>query len=85
MLLQTFSNCWSFCSLSAVNFIASLIKAASCAYEGELYLFFSLYLIALEELPALEEFLPLWITYLGDKTGHDADQKCPSHSDICFR
>ena len=27
-----------------------------------------------EELPALEEFLPLWITYLGDKTGHDADR-----------
>lgn len=27
-----------------------------------------------EELPALGEFLPLWITYLGDKTGHDADR-----------
>ena len=27
-----------------------------------------------EGLPALEEFLPLWITYLGDKTGHDADR-----------
>lgn len=27
-----------------------------------------------EELPALEEFLPVWITYLGDKTGHDADR-----------
>ena len=27
-----------------------------------------------EELPALEEFLSLWITYLGDKTGHDADR-----------
>lgn len=27
-----------------------------------------------EELPAFEEFLPLWITYLGDKTGHDADR-----------
>ena len=27
-----------------------------------------------EELPALEDFLPLWITYLGDKTGHDADR-----------
>lgn len=27
-----------------------------------------------EELPALEEFLPLWIAYLGDKTGHDADR-----------
>ncbi len=25
-----------------------------------------------EELPALEEFLSCWITYLGDKTGHDA-------------
>ena len=25
-------------------------------------------------LPDLEEFLPLWITYLGDKTGHDADR-----------
>lgn len=27
-----------------------------------------------EELPALEEFLPCWIAYLGDKTGHDADR-----------
>ena len=27
-----------------------------------------------EELPALEEFLSCWITYLGDKTGHDADR-----------
>lgn len=27
-----------------------------------------------EELPALEDFLPLWTTYLGDKTGHDADR-----------
>lgn len=27
-----------------------------------------------EELPALEEFLSLWIAYLGDKTGHDADR-----------
>ena len=27
-----------------------------------------------EELPALEEFLPRWITYLGDKAGHDADR-----------
>ncbi|MDE7271782.1 MAG: hypothetical protein K2N95_01805 [Lachnospiraceae bacterium] len=27
-----------------------------------------------EELPALEEFLQRWITYLGDKTGHDADR-----------
>ena len=27
-----------------------------------------------EELPAFEDFLPLWITYLGDKTGHDADR-----------
>ncbi len=27
-----------------------------------------------EELPALEDFLPRWITYLGDKTGHDADR-----------
>ena len=27
-----------------------------------------------EELPALEEFLSLWITYLGDKIGHDADR-----------
>ncbi len=27
-----------------------------------------------EELPALEEFLPLWITYLCGKTGHDADR-----------
>lgn len=27
-----------------------------------------------EELPALEEFLPLWISYLGDKTGYDADR-----------
>lgn len=26
-----------------------------------------------EELPGLEEFLPCWITYLGDKTGHNAD------------
>ena len=27
-----------------------------------------------EELPAFEEFLPLWIAYLGDQTGHDADR-----------
>ncbi|MDE5697944.1 MAG: hypothetical protein K2I96_11135 [Lachnospiraceae bacterium] len=27
-----------------------------------------------EELPELEDFLPLWITCLGDKTGHDADR-----------
>ena len=27
-----------------------------------------------EELPAFEEFLPFWITYLGGKTGHDADR-----------
>ena len=27
-----------------------------------------------EELPGFEEFLPSWITYLGDKTGHDADR-----------
>lgn len=27
-----------------------------------------------EELSAFEEFLPFWITYLGDKTGHDADR-----------
>ncbi len=27
-----------------------------------------------EELPALEEFLPCWIAYLGDRTGHDADR-----------
>ena len=27
-----------------------------------------------EGLPAIEEFLPLWITYLSDKTGHDADR-----------
>lgn len=27
-----------------------------------------------EELPDLEEFLHLWITYLGDKTGRDADR-----------
>lgn len=27
-----------------------------------------------EELPAFEEFLPLWIAYLGDKTGHNADR-----------
>lgn len=27
-----------------------------------------------EELPELEEFLPSWATYLGDKTGHDADR-----------
>ena len=27
-----------------------------------------------EELPAFEEFLPFWIEYLGDKTGHDADR-----------
>ena len=27
-----------------------------------------------EELPALEDFLLLWITYLGDKIGHDADR-----------
>ncbi len=26
-----------------------------------------------EELPGLEEFLPCWIAYLGDKTGHNAD------------
>ncbi len=26
-----------------------------------------------EELPGFEEFLPSWVTYLGDKTGHDAD------------
>ena len=26
-----------------------------------------------EELPEFKEFLPFWITYLGDKTGHDAD------------
>ena len=26
------------------------------------------------ELPAFEEFLPLWIAYFGDKTGHDADR-----------
>ena len=27
-----------------------------------------------EELPELEEFFPLWITFLGDKAGHDADR-----------
>lgn len=27
-----------------------------------------------EELPEFEEFLPSWIAYLGDKTGHDADR-----------
>ena len=27
-----------------------------------------------EDLPEFEEFLPSWITYLGDKTGHDADR-----------
>ena len=27
-----------------------------------------------EELPELEDFLPLWITYLGNRTGHDADR-----------
>ena len=27
-----------------------------------------------EELPALEEFLSLWIIYLGDKTGHTAER-----------
>lgn len=27
-----------------------------------------------EELPEFEEFLPFWITYLGDKTGHAADR-----------
>ena len=27
-----------------------------------------------EELPSFEEFLPLWITYLGGQTGHDADR-----------
>ena len=27
-----------------------------------------------EELPDLEDFLPLWITYLGNKTGRDADR-----------
>ena len=27
-----------------------------------------------EELPALEEFLSLWIAYLGDKTGHTAER-----------
>ena len=27
-----------------------------------------------EELPGFEEFLPSWVTYLGDKTGHDADR-----------
>lgn len=27
-----------------------------------------------EELPELEEFLSLWIAYLGDRTGHDADR-----------
>lgn len=27
-----------------------------------------------EELPELQEFLTLWVTYLGDKTGHDADR-----------
>lgn len=27
-----------------------------------------------EELPDLEDFLPLWLTYLGNRTGHDADR-----------
>lgn len=27
-----------------------------------------------EELPELEDFMPHWITYLGDRTGHDADR-----------
>lgn len=27
-----------------------------------------------EELPAFEDFLPLWITYLGGKKGHEADR-----------
>ncbi|MCI9296987.1 MAG: hypothetical protein HFI10_06035 [Lachnospiraceae bacterium] len=27
-----------------------------------------------EELSEFEEFLPTWVTYLGDKTGHDADR-----------
>jgi len=27
-----------------------------------------------EELPAFEDFLPLWIAYLSNKTGHDADR-----------
>ena len=27
-----------------------------------------------EDLPEFEEFLPPWITYLDDKTGHDADR-----------
>ncbi len=27
-----------------------------------------------EELPGFRDFLTLWITYLGDKTGHDADR-----------
>ncbi len=27
-----------------------------------------------EELPAFEDFLPLWIAYLGDKAGHEADR-----------
>lgn len=27
-----------------------------------------------EELPEFEEFLPSWVTFLGDKTGYDADQ-----------
>lgn len=27
-----------------------------------------------EELPAFEDFLPSWITYLGDRTGHEADR-----------
>ena len=27
-----------------------------------------------EELPEFKEFLPLWIAYLGDKAGHDADR-----------
>lgn len=27
-----------------------------------------------EELPDFEDFLPRWITYLGNKAGHDADR-----------
>ncbi len=27
-----------------------------------------------DDLPQFEEFLPSWISYLGDKTGHDADR-----------
>lgn len=27
-----------------------------------------------EEMPEFEEFLPSWVTYLGDKTGHDANR-----------